>query len=139
MLHYPILSTSWNGEQLIRDRRIMGSNPFSGSKTKVVAFGMTVNGREGFHLVHMSFATAFPHSQIHQKNAVVNSDQVVIEYDFVDTHTKLLATPIRPVPPTGKSVNIPGIELYGLQNGEIASIRTYFDAATTMWQLGLPS
>jgi steroid delta-isomerase-like uncharacterized protein len=105
----------------------------------VVAFGMTMNGREGFNQGFMSFATAFPDSQIHQKNAVVNGDQVVIEYDFVGTHSGPLATPTGPVPPTGKSVNLPGIEVYEVQNGKVTSLRTYFDAATMMRQLGLLS
>lgn len=105
----------------------------------IVAFDMTMNGREGFNQGFMSFATAFPDSQIHHKNTVANGDQVVVEYDFVGTHTGPLATPTGPVPPTGKAVNIPGIEVYGLQNGKVISLRTYFDAATMLRQLGLLS
>jgi len=105
----------------------------------IVAFGMTLNGREGFNQGFMSFATAFPDSQIRHKNSVANGDQVVVEYDFVGTHTGPLGTPTGQVPPTGKAVNIPGIEVYGLQNGKVTSLRTYFDAATMMQQLGLMS
>jgi steroid delta-isomerase-like uncharacterized protein len=105
----------------------------------VVAFGMVMNGREGFQQGFMGFATAFPDSQIHVKNVVANDQQVVIEYDFVGTHTGPLGTPTGAVPPTGKAVNIPGIEVYGVQNGKVVSIKTYFDAATMMRQLGLIS
>jgi steroid delta-isomerase-like uncharacterized protein len=104
---------------------------------KIVAFGMTLNGREGFRQGFEAFANPFPGAQLNYKNVVDGSNQVVVEYDFVGTHTGTLMTPTGPIPATGRPVHIPGIEVFRLRDGKIISLHTYFDSARMLAQLGL--
>lgn len=104
---------------------------------KIVAFGMTLNGHDGFRQGFEAFANPFPGAQLNYKNVVDKDGQVVVEYDFVGTHTGTLMTPTGPIPPTGRPVHLPGIEVYRLRDGKINSLHTYFDTATMLSQLGV--
>lgn len=103
----------------------------------VLPFGITVRGPEGFRQMFAGFKVPFPDSTIQVKNVIDGGDWVVMEYNFVGTHKGILTTPGGEVPATGRPINIPGIEVYRLQNGKIVEFRTYFDNATMMQQLGL--
>ncbi len=106
---------------------------------KIVAFGMTLNGQEGFRQGFENFASPFPDSRLDYKNVLDNGEQVVVEYDFVGTHNGTLQTPLGPVSATGRPIHLAGIEVFRLRGGKIISLRTYFDSATLMAQLGLMS
>jgi steroid delta-isomerase-like uncharacterized protein len=41
------------------------------------------------------------------------------------------------VPPTGKSIDVEGAELFTIQDGRIAQARAYFDLITIMTQIGM--
>lgn len=103
---------------------------------KIVPFGMTLGGCEGFRQGFAAFADPFPGARFDYKNVLDNGDQVVIEYDFVGTQTGALMTPAGPIAPTGRPIHLPGIELYQLQDHKIVSLHTYFDSATMLTQLG---
>jgi CTP-dependent riboflavin kinase len=41
------------------------------------------------------------------------------------------------IPPTGKKVNIPFVEILKIKDGKIKDYKLYFDTATMMQQLGI--
>lgn len=41
------------------------------------------------------------------------------------------------VPPTGKTIAVPGVDIMHVQNGKISSLKSYFDDNTFAKQLGL--
>lgn len=104
---------------------------------KIIAFGLTLNGHAGFRQGFEAFGGPFPGAQLNYKNVADGNDQVVVEYDFVGTHTGTFITPTGSIPPTGRPVHIPGIEAFRVRNGKIISLHTYFDTATMLAQLGV--
>lgn len=104
---------------------------------QVMPFGQRFVGRAGFAESFNNFAVPFAGARIDVKQTIACEDTVVVEYDFIATHTGELMTPAGPLPPTGRDVNLPGCELYTMRDGKITRLHTYFDAATMMQQLGI--
>ena len=48
-----------------------------------------------------------------------------------------LVGPQGEIPPTGKSVDVAFCDVYQFKDGKFTSLRSYFDTATLMGQLGL--
>jgi steroid delta-isomerase-like uncharacterized protein len=103
---------------------------------KIVPMNLALRGKEGFRQGFESFATAFPDSRLHYKQVIDNGDQVVVEYDLIGTHNGALMTPQGAVPPTGRPISVPGIEVFRIRNGKVAALHTYFDNGTLMAQIG---
>jgi steroid delta-isomerase-like uncharacterized protein len=103
----------------------------------LVPFGQTFRGHPGFREFLTSFKTAVPDMKLEVTNQVATDDQVVSEFVVRGTHTGPLQTPAGAVPATGKSIEYPVCEVWGIKQGKLASIRNYFDSATLLRQLGL--
>ena len=103
----------------------------------LIPFGLTQKGHTGFTEFMNGFRVAFPDITITITNQIGTDSAVVNEFLVKGTHKGVLMTPAGPIQPTGKSINYPVIEAWGIKNGKVSSIRNYFDSATLMRQLGL--
>ncbi|MGH2674709.1 MAG: ester cyclase [Actinomycetota bacterium] len=104
---------------------------------RLMAFGQTLTGRDGFRQFMERFATAFPDMKKEVTNEIASEDQVVMEFRLRGTHDGLLRTPTGEIPPTGKAVDLRVIEVLGIRDGKVAVLRNYSDSATLLSQLGL--
>lgn len=102
-----------------------------------VPTGMTLKGPDGFRQYIQGWASAFPDSQIEVMNVIVGEEGAVVEFRGRGTHTGPLMAPTGEIPATGKSVDIPFCDVLQMKDGKITSLRSYFDIATMMGQLGL--
>jgi steroid delta-isomerase-like uncharacterized protein len=102
----------------------------------LIPFGQTYHGREGFRAFMTGFKGAFPDLTINLTNQVAAEDQVVSEFTARGTHHGPLATPAGEIPPTGRTVDFTVCEVWGVKDGEVASLRNYQDAAALLRQLG---
>jgi steroid delta-isomerase-like uncharacterized protein len=65
-------------------------------------------------------------------------DTVVAEWTWWGTHTAPLVMPDgTEIPPTGKTVELPGVSVLTIMDGRFATDREYLDAAAMASQLGL--
>ncbi len=69
---------------------------------------------------------------------VEQGDTIAIEYTWAGANTGPFATPDgTKVPPTGKSVEIKGMDLAQIRDGKIAVHHMYADTRAVIGQLGL--
>jgi hypothetical protein len=69
---------------------------------------------------------------------VVTEDQVVNECRWRGTHTGPLQSPAGEIPPTGKTVeDAVFCEVWGIKDGQLATLRNYQDVSSWLRQLGL--
>lgn len=102
-----------------------------------VPMGMTFSGHEGYKQFIHVWMDAFPDAQVEITHMAANDNSVVTEFRGRGSHAGPLAGPTGPIPPTGRSVDIPFCEVQEIQGGKIVKDRLYFDAATMLRQLGL--
>lgn len=101
--------------------------------------GRIYRGVEGFRQNSQFYAEAFPDHEVEITNVVATEDQVVVEFIGRGTHTGPLHTPTGDIPPTGRRGELRCCNVYQIKNGKIASLRSYYDAASMLRQLGLVS
>ena len=84
-----------------------------------------------------TFITAFPDLRIEVRNIWREGDGAVAEVTFTGTHTGPMATPGGEVPPTGRPVRFPLIDIFTARDGKVVEHRGYWDNAAFLTQLGL--
>lgn len=94
-------------------------------------------GRGGYLQFSRAWAAAFPDLQVEVLRLSVSRDAALAEYTFRGTHTGALITGSGYVPPTWSRVELRLCDAIELQNGAITRLRTYFDSATLLRQMGL--
>lgn len=103
-----------------------------------IPFGTTYEGPEGYKQYLKLWTTALSDARVEIINLVASGDWVAVEFTGKGNHNAgPLLGPKGPIPPTGKPVDLSFCEVFKLKNGKISFVRTYFDAATLMRQLGL--
>jgi steroid delta-isomerase-like uncharacterized protein len=102
-----------------------------------VPFGARFTGPDGALEFLEGWARAIPDSRVTLSNVIGAGDHVFTEFFFRGTHQGTLEVPGGQLAPTGKRVDVPVCEIVHCTGGKIATIRTYFDAATLMRELGL--
>lgn len=102
-----------------------------------VATGDVYSGRAGFLEFVRGWATALPDVRFSLVNIGGSGDKLVVEYEMVGTHTGPLLTPGGHVPPTGMEVHLRFCDVLELSDGMVAHVRSYFDSATLLRQLGV--
>jgi steroid delta-isomerase-like uncharacterized protein len=95
---------------------------------------------EGPSAIHDRLArdlTAFPDATYTVASFVEQGDTFVDEWTFVGTHTGPFPLPDgTQVPPTGKRVEVRGMELVQVRDGKIVVDNLYYDSMTVVAQLG---
>jgi steroid delta-isomerase-like uncharacterized protein len=90
-------------------------------------------GIEAYRQLATVFLTGFPQEQTDLKLFVAEGDYVAV----LHTHNTTNTGSFMGMPPTGKRVSVPGIELYRIENGLITEFWRHDDDAGLMRQLGL--
>lgn len=70
------------------------------------------------------------------KNAFASGNSVAIEVTWTGTQTGPLVGPGGTIPPSGKSMSLPGAQLITFQGDKIKELHQYFDLMTLLQQLG---
>src|SRR5262245_9377324 len=73
-----------------------------------------VHGRDGFKQVLGVFRTAFPGFETTIEDMVADGNRVAVRHTHLATQTGEFAG----IPPTGKSVTVPGIEILRIYDGQ---------------------
>ncbi|MCX4095565.1 ester cyclase [Nocardia sp. alder85J] len=114
----------------------LAASPFAETVASEFPAGPMV-GIEALRGLIQAFITAFPDLKLARRNVWVSGDSAVAEVTFSGTHTGPLATPDGTVPPTGKAVTFPLIDIFTLRDGKVVEHRGYWDNALFLTQLGL--
>jgi steroid delta-isomerase-like uncharacterized protein len=104
---------------------------------RLMASGQTLAGLDGFRRFMERFALASSDMKKEVTNQIASDDHVVSEFRLRGTHDGPLGTPTGEIHPTGRAVDLRVIEVIGIHDGKVATIRNYSDTATLTRQLGL--
>lgn len=98
----------------------------------------TFRGAEGIRQTFQPLLDASSDRNVLITNVIECGDTVVAEFTVRGTHDGQLASPDGPpVPPTGRSIDLPSIGIYDLRDGKLAASRGQYDRLTLAMQLGL--
>ena len=98
----------------------------SGTKFRGKAIGDSIAG----------LASAFPDVHREILNIYVAENVVVVEIAIRGTHKGELALASGPLAPTGKTIDVPGCDVYHLEGGKIISFDCYNLPSAMLQQLG---
>jgi predicted ester cyclase len=102
-----------------------------------VASGDMFRGRNGFLEYFRSWNSAVPDLRIQLLDVVGVGERAVAEYELSGTHTGSLVTPQGHIPPTAMEVQVRFCDVLEIRDGRCVQLRSYFDSATLLRQLGL--
>ena len=88
---------------------------------------------QGFKDGTAAFLAAFPDCRCEVDEVLSDGDKLVVRSRIMGTNSGSFMG----MPPTGKSVEIEGIDIVRMENGRLAEHWGIFDAATMMQQMGL--
>lgn len=97
----------------------------------------SMTGRDAYQAYGGVFKKAFPDARMVIGSTIESGDTVAVEARFTGTHTAPLASPQGEIPATGRSLDLPFVDLFRFEGGLIASHHVYYDQMTFMVQLGL--
>ena len=104
-----------------------------------VATGDVYRGQSGFLEYFRGWSVAFPDLRLAHLKIAEYDARVTVEYELKGTHTGPLVTRRGHLPPTAMEVQLRVCDVLELSDGKVAHVRTYFDSASLLRQLGLLS
>ena len=100
--------------------------------------GMEARGPDGARMFMAMWNQAFPDNEISIAREHECGSVLVQEGTFSGTHTGNLTTPDgQTIPPTGRTVKAPYVDVFEIENDHVAAERLYFDQVELLTQLGL--
>ena len=93
---------------------------------------VTASGRAGFLELLDILISAVPDHQVEVHDLVAEGDRVAARHTHRGTHRGELMG----IPPTGVSVEVPGIEMFRVENGRIAEFWHMDDLLALLQQIG---
>jgi steroid delta-isomerase-like uncharacterized protein len=90
-------------------------------------------GSAGLKELVDTYMNAFPDAQCKVEEVIADGDRVAVRWTATGTNTGSLGQ----MAPTGKKVNIGGVDIYRFADGKIQEIRILWDAMTFANQLGI--
>jgi steroid delta-isomerase-like uncharacterized protein len=124
---------AWNSRDFDRGASLFADD----AEILNIPLGTAFRGKDGYLQFVRGWAAAFSDGKIDIDNIVVGDTAFAVEFTARGTHDGALKTPAGDLPPTGKKVELRFCDVGTIHNGKIISIRSYFDSATLMRQLGL--
>lgn len=97
----------------------------------------TITGIEPFLAFSRGWVVGLPDSRLEAETITVEGNRAVVEGRYTGTHTGPLMTPQGEVPATGRTLDMPYVDIFDIEAGRIARHRTYFDQVDFAQQLGL--
>ena len=89
-------------------------------------------GREGFRAFWQTMLTAFPDAHIEPAHLAADDEHVTVAYTLTGTHQG----PFQGIAPTGRSIEITGVQLARFEDGEIVERWGSSDELGILKQLG---
>src|SRR6202044_1702154 len=102
-----------------------------------IPFNQTLRGRPGLRQWNELWTGAFPDARVEITGLVATDNAVVVEFTGRGTQTGPLVGPLGTIPPTGKKAEFQLCDVLEVQDGAVRRVRSYFDVATLMRQLGV--
>ena len=124
---------AWNERDFDRGANLMADD----GEIVIVGSGQHLRGQDGARQFSTMWATAFPDGRVTVDNVVAEGDRVAVEYTGRGTQTGPLDGPAGTVPATGRSVTLQLCDVWELREGKAQTLRTYFDTASLLTQLGV--
>ncbi|HEY3259843.1 MAG TPA: ester cyclase [Pseudonocardiaceae bacterium] len=97
----------------------------------------TLNGWDAFRQFVAVFKASMPDARLNAKVWIDGGAVVAIEGTFTGTFTNPLPSPQGEIPPTGKSFELPFVEINHAPSGRITSHRVYYDQMAFLAALGV--
>ncbi|MBO0888484.1 ester cyclase [Candidatus Bathyarchaeota archaeon] len=97
----------------------------------------TVKGVDAFLEFVTGFKKSFPDLRFELKNIAQSQDTVLVESVFSGTNTGPLPSPTGSIRPTGKTVQLPFVDVWKIVGERITENRIYYDQTAFQSQLGL--
>ncbi|WP_323191262.1 ester cyclase [Halostella sp. PRR32] len=92
-----------------------------------------VHGPDGLEAWIRAITTAFPDFEADIQEMLASDDRVMYEVTLSGTHEGEFAG----IPPTGREIELSGMESYRVADGAVQEHRTYYDRQEFLNQLGL--
>lgn len=102
-----------------------------------VPFNTTYRGANGYREFMQGWATAFPDGRAEIRRVTADENGAAVEYTGRGTHTGPLVTPTGTIPPTGRAGELDLCDVVEIQQGRVRRVRSYYDTATLLRQLGV--
>jgi steroid delta-isomerase-like uncharacterized protein len=96
-------------------------------------WGKAVRGREAMRATYLKVFQAFPDLRVDLEHVMARGDRVVVEWRFSGTQRGEFAGH----PPTHRSFQLRGCEVFQIVEGRIQSQQGYWDKASLFEQLGI--
>jgi steroid delta-isomerase-like uncharacterized protein len=119
-------------EQVINEQRLDLAEEFLAENIELHGSGIPP-GRKMVKQWLAMFATAFPDGYTTIEDMVAEEEKVIARTTFNGTHK----AEMQGIPATGKTVNMPGIIIFRMDNGKIAEGWLVNDNLSLMQQLGV--
>jgi predicted ester cyclase len=97
-----------------------------------------MEGIDAFRGYGETFLRAFPDGRLRADRIVAETDSsIVVEGTFSGTHTGPLAGPDGEIPPTGRRLALPFVDVFDARDGRFVEHHIYYDQMALLGQLGL--
>ena len=90
-------------------------------------------GLAGINAQRVMYNAAFPDLKFTLDDVIVEGDKIATRWTARGTHTG----PLLNIPPTGRSVTIPGSNQFRVANGKVVEQWVFFDSGNMLQQLGV--
>jgi steroid delta-isomerase-like uncharacterized protein len=97
---------------------------------------VTARGRDGYRQMAEAWAAAFPDGRVEITRVIADDSTAVVEFVGRGRHTGPLAHPEGAIAPTNRDAELSMCDVLEIRDGLVRRVRSYFDSATLMRQLG---
>ena len=129
----------WNESETLGNKHDWaGFASLLASDAVYVGPGWRHEGKEAIRAYFEETDRTFPDQTTQTSLVVEEGDIVVAEWMYRGTHAGPMSMPDgTEIPPTGKTLELPGVTVCKIMDGKFANLHDYFDNAAGMTQLGL--
>ena len=124
---------AWNERDFDRNAEMIADD----GEIVIVGSGTRLVGPEGMKEFDTMWAEGFPDGEVEIDAVIADGDTVAVQYTGRGTQTGTLRSPGGEIPATGRSVTLQLVDVLRFENGKIVSMKTYFDSASLLAQLGV--
>ncbi|MDO8611978.1 MAG: ester cyclase [Dehalococcoidia bacterium] len=95
-----------------------------------------LQGAEEMVQAYQGWKQAIPDGKGAIGSTFVNGNKVAQEVTWTGTHNGPLNTPQGAIPPSGKSISVPGVQIITFEGDKIVEFRQFFNLLTLLQQIG---